>query len=79
MPSPVDNPELHGNVPDEARAVLLLIDVLNQFDFEGAQAFAPRALQVGARSARLAQTARQAHVPVVCINDNVHARTRRRR
>ena len=27
------NQDLHGNVPDSAHAALLLIDVLNDFDF----------------------------------------------
>lgn len=76
MPSPADNPDLHGNVPDQCRAVLLLIDVLNPLDFEGAQAFAPRALQTGECIQRLARRARQAHVPVVYINDNFAGRWR---
>jgi nicotinamidase-related amidase len=76
MPSPVDNPDLHGNVPDKCGAVLLLVDVLNPLDFEGAEAFVPRALQTGERIAGLARRARQSHVPVVYINDNVAGRWR---
>ena len=76
MPSPSDNPDLHGNVPDQSRVALLLTDVLNPMDFPGAEAFVPRALQTGERIARLARRARESHVPVVYINDNFTGRWR---
>jgi len=32
---PARNPDLHGNVPDDASAALLIIDVLNDLEFDG--------------------------------------------
>jgi len=31
------NPDLHGNAPDESPVALLLIDVINDFEFPGAE------------------------------------------
>ena len=76
MPSPVNNPDLHGNVPDQSQVVLLLIDVLNPLNFEGAEPFVPRALSCAEHIAKLAQRARQSHVPVVYVNDNIAGRWR---
>jgi hypothetical protein len=33
--------DLHGNAPDECRVALLVIDMINAFDFEGAEAMLP--------------------------------------
>ena len=62
--------DLHGNAPDECRVALLIIDMINAFDFEGAQAMLPRALAAAQATAALKQRARQAGVPVVYVNDN---------
>jgi hypothetical protein len=32
---PARNPDLHGNVPDDASSALLLIDVVNDLEFDG--------------------------------------------
>ena len=32
---PAKNDDLHGNAPDKAATVLLLIDVINDLEFEG--------------------------------------------
>ena len=37
--------DLHGSAPDESRVALLVIDMVNAFDFEGAERMLPRALQ----------------------------------
>ena len=34
---PAKNPDLHGNVPDSSPVALLLIDVINDLEFEGAE------------------------------------------
>jgi nicotinamidase-related amidase len=67
---PARNRDLHGNVPDEAAAALLLIDVINDLEFEGGDALLGEALPMGERLAALAQRARRAGLPVVYVNDN---------
>ena len=62
--------DLHGNAPDECRVALLVIDMINAFDFEGAEAMLPRAIAAAKATARLKQRARKAGVPVVYVNDN---------
>jgi nicotinamidase-related amidase len=62
--------DLHGNAPDESRVALLVIDMINAFDFDGAEAMLPRALAAAKAVAALAQRARRAEVPVVYVNDN---------
>lgn len=76
MPSPDNNPGLHGNVPDQCAVALLLLDVLNPLGFEGGQAFAPRALATAQRVRRLTTNARRAGVPVIYVNDNTFGRWR---
>lgn len=67
---PAKNEDLHGNVPDEANAALLLIDVINDFEFEGAEALFEHALPAARRMAELKKRARRAGIPVIYVNDN---------
>jgi nicotinamidase-related amidase len=62
--------DLHGNAPDECRVALLIIDMINAFDFEGASAMLPRAIAAAKATAALKQRARSAGVPVIYVNDN---------
>jgi nicotinamidase-related amidase len=62
--------DLHGNAPDESPVVLLIIDMINAFDFDGAKGMLPRALQVAKAVARLKRRARRAGVPALYVNDN---------
>src|SRR5690349_3186741 len=62
--------DLHGSAPDECRVALLIIDMINAFDFEGAHAMLPRALAAAKATAALKRRARSAGVPVVYVNDN---------
>ena len=62
--------DLHGGAPDECRVALLIIDMINAFDFEGAPAMLPRALAAARSTAQLKQRARKAGVPAVYVNDN---------
>jgi nicotinamidase-related amidase len=55
----------------QARTAVLLIDVLNPFDFPGGEAFARRARRTASAIARLADRARRRHIPVVYVNDNL--------
>ncbi len=52
------------------RSALLLIDVINAFDFEGAEGLIRAARLAGARIERLCSRARQAEVPLIYVNDN---------
>ena len=62
--------DLHGSAPDECRVALVIIDMIDAFDFEGAQAMLPRALSAARATARLKERARKAGVPAVYVNDN---------
>lgn len=67
---PARNQDLHGNVPDESDVALLLIDVINDLEFEGGERLLPAALAAAHRLAALAGRARRAGVPVIYANDN---------
>jgi nicotinamidase-related amidase len=67
---PVKSKDLHGNVPDQSGAALLLIDVVNDFEFEGGEKLLPLALPVGQSIAELKRTAKQAGIPAIYVNDN---------
>ena len=62
--------DLHGNAPDEAPVALLIIDMINAFDFEGAKGMLPRAVAAARAIAGLKRRARKAGVPAVYVNDN---------
>ena len=53
-----------------ARTALLLVDVINLFDFPGGEAFARRALRPARHIARLRDRAHGARIPVIHVNDN---------
>jgi nicotinamidase-related amidase len=67
---PAKNPDLHGNAPDEAPTVLLLIDVINDLEFDGGDALLAPALVMAAPLAALKRRARAAGIPAVYVNDN---------
>ena len=54
----------------KARTALLLVDVINLFDFPRGGAFARRALGPARRIRRLRDRAHQSGVPVIYVNDN---------
>jgi nicotinamidase-related amidase len=67
---PAKNTDLHGNVPESSPVALLLIDVINDMAFEGAEALVRQAVPMAHRIAGLKQRARAAKIPAVYINDN---------
>jgi nicotinamidase-related amidase len=69
VPPPPDS-DLHGSAPDTHRVALLLIDVINPFDFPQADDLLRHALPAARRIAALREKARAAGVPVVYVNDN---------
>ncbi|HEX9002931.1 MAG TPA: isochorismatase family cysteine hydrolase [Blastocatellia bacterium] len=64
------NNDLHGNVPDECPAALLIIDVINDLEFEGGDKLLTPALSAAEKIADLKRRARQAHIPAIYVNDN---------
>jgi nicotinamidase-related amidase len=64
------NPDLHGNAPDDCPVALLVIDMINAFEFDGAEKVFPRVLEAAKAIAALKARARKAGVPVVYANDN---------
>src|SRR5688500_6719254 len=62
--------DLHGSAPDDCRVALLLIDMINDFEWDGGAQMLPRALAAAGAVAKLRQRARRAGVPVVYVNDN---------
>ena len=62
--------DLHGSAPDKSPAALLLIDVINDFDFTEGEDLLRLALPVGENIARLKQRARVAGIPSIYVNDN---------
>jgi len=67
---PVKSNDLHGNVPDQSNVALLLIDVVNDFEFEGGERLLPLALPVGQAIAKLKHAAKQHGIPAIYVNDN---------
>ncbi|HZE09387.1 MAG TPA: isochorismatase family cysteine hydrolase, partial [Gemmatimonadaceae bacterium] len=70
MPGPAKNKDLHGNVPDQCSVALILIDVINDMEFENGDALFENALPAAKKLADLSRRARDAGVPVIYVNDN---------
>jgi nicotinamidase-related amidase len=64
------NDDLHGNVPDDADVALLLIDVINDLEFEGGEVLLTPALFMAEQIAALKRRTKQAGIPAVYVNDN---------
>ncbi|MBV9924151.1 MAG: cysteine hydrolase [Acidobacteria bacterium] len=67
---PAKNEDLHGFVPDKSNVALLLIDVINDLEFDSGEELLRHALPMAERLASLMRRAREAGVPVVYVNDN---------
>ena len=67
---PIRSEDLHGSVPDSSGAALLLIDVINDFEFEGGDKLLTQALPVGRNIARLKEHAKKLKIPAIYVNDN---------
>jgi nicotinamidase-related amidase len=53
-----------------ASTALLLVDVINDFDFDGSEKLLKHALPAAKKIARLKQRMRTAGIPVIYVNDN---------
>lgn len=67
---PAKNEDLHGNVPDHSPAALLLIDVVNDLDFEGGGRLLRHALPAARRIAALKARCKRLGIPAIYVNDN---------
>jgi nicotinamidase-related amidase len=67
---PARNVDLHGNAPDKSAVALLLIDVINDMDFPGAEALVRQAMPMARRIADLKARAARERIPAIYVNDN---------
>jgi nicotinamidase-related amidase len=70
MPVRPGSDNLHGSAGDRSPVVLLVIDAINDFDFEEGQAVLAAARPMARRIRRLKQRARRAGISTVYVNDN---------
>lgn len=64
------SPDLHGNAPDHSKVALLLLDVINDMEFEGGDLLAEHALPAAKKIASLKSRARLVGIPTIYVNDN---------
>jgi nicotinamidase-related amidase len=67
---PAKNLDLHGNAPDKAAAALLLIDVINDLEFDEGSQLLEFALPMARRIADLKKRLKGAGIPAIYVNDN---------
>jgi nicotinamidase-related amidase len=67
---PEKNIDLHGSAPDKHKFALLLIDVINDFDFPEADQLLKYARPMARNLLRLKRRAQKTGVPIVYVNDN---------
>ena len=60
----------HGVAPEHASTVLLLVDVINDFDFPEARQLLTNALPAARRIATLKKRLRALGIPAIYVNDN---------
>ena len=63
-------PDLHGNAPDHCEVALVLIDVINDLEFEGGERLLKAAYPAARALASLKLRAVRAGVPCIYANDN---------
>jgi nicotinamidase-related amidase len=62
--------DLRNPAPEQADTVLLLIDVINDLEFEEGEHLLAEALPLAERIAALKRRAKEAQIPVIYVNDN---------
>ena len=66
----MNNSDLHGMVPDKSEVALILLDVINDLEFEGTEHILDYALPMADKIAALKKRAKKAGIPTVYVNDN---------
>jgi nicotinamidase-related amidase len=59
-----------GSSPDPSTTAILLIDVINHFEFPDGKEMLVQALSIASRLARLKARMRAAKIPIIYVNDN---------
>jgi nicotinamidase-related amidase len=67
---PAKNEDLHGNVPDTSPVALLLIDVINDLEFDTGPELLKHALPMARRLAEFKKRAKEAGIAIIYVNDN---------
>jgi nicotinamidase-related amidase len=67
---PARNEDLHGMVPDKAAVALLLLDVINDLEWEDGDRLQAHVMPMARNLAALKQRAKQAGIPAIYVNDN---------
>ena len=62
--------DLHGNAPDTSPVALLLIDTINDLEFDGGDRLLRHALPMAKRIAALKRRTSDAGIPSIYVNDN---------
>lgn len=62
--------DLYGFVPDTADIALILIDVINDLEWEGGEQIVSQGVVMARQIADLKRRAKALHIPVVYVNDN---------
>jgi nicotinamidase-related amidase len=70
MAAPAKNRDLHGSAPDTSPVALILIDVINDLEFDGGDRLLEHALPMARALADLKRRCREAGIPAVYVNDN---------
>jgi nicotinamidase-related amidase len=67
---PAKNQDLHGFVPDNAPVALILIDVINDLEWQDGEQILPAVLDMAPRLAAFKRRCKQAGIPAIYLNDN---------
>ncbi|OLO28620.1 isochorismatase [Alkalihalophilus pseudofirmus] len=67
---PVINEDLHEFVPDNKSVALLIIDMINDFEFDDGKKLFAHALPAAKKIAKLKAAAKKQKVPIIYVNDN---------
>lgn len=70
MNAPATDPTFDGAAPDTCPVALLLIDVINDFEYPGADQLFVQAMPMAPRLAALRRAAKEHGIPVLYVNDN---------
>jgi len=67
---PARNMDLHGMVPDKSNVALVLLDVINDLEFEGSEALQRYVPRMTERLVEFKRRVEAAEIPVIYVNDN---------
>jgi nicotinamidase-related amidase len=67
---PAKNRDLHGSAPDKCEVALLIVDVINDFDFPEAKQLMRYAPAMARKIDKLKARAKRAGIPCIYVNDN---------